>query len=216
MDKELCFCIENSNLYLEQVLVDYKDIPIFFLCKCNLQYYVVLCTDINEFSYIIVKTSSWDVYNLLHGKIPMREIFTGSKEYWEVVSGEEISLDNVTRHPSTWLNISLLPEKNACFRVLTEEIEKFVEKFDSEFLDDGYFKDIGKDIIVDELLDDYTEIDNFIGICNYSFNSQVKHQTGKLYGLDKNYIPDVNKVVVLTENQLSKEWKSSDIIYVAA
>lgn len=29
MNKELCFNIENLKLYLEQVLVDYMDIPIF-------------------------------------------------------------------------------------------------------------------------------------------------------------------------------------------
>ena len=33
MNKKLCFNIENQYLYLEQVLVDYMDIPIFFLCK---------------------------------------------------------------------------------------------------------------------------------------------------------------------------------------
>lgn len=31
MSKELCFCIDGSELYLEQVLVDYMDIPIFFI-----------------------------------------------------------------------------------------------------------------------------------------------------------------------------------------
>ena len=33
MGKELCFIIENENIYLEQVLVNYIDIPIFFLCR---------------------------------------------------------------------------------------------------------------------------------------------------------------------------------------
>ena len=33
MDKELCFSIENTDLYLDQVLVDYMHVPMFFLCK---------------------------------------------------------------------------------------------------------------------------------------------------------------------------------------
>lgn len=33
MDKELCFCIEGDELYLEQVLVDYNDIPIFLCAR---------------------------------------------------------------------------------------------------------------------------------------------------------------------------------------
>ena len=74
MDKELCFNIENINLYLEQTLVDYLDIPIFFLCRGEKQYYAALCTNIDELSYIVVKLSLMDVYNLLHGSIPMRDV----------------------------------------------------------------------------------------------------------------------------------------------
>ena len=33
MDRELCFYIEGNALYLEQVLVDYNSIPIFFVCR---------------------------------------------------------------------------------------------------------------------------------------------------------------------------------------
>ena len=28
---KLCFCIDDKEIYLEQILVDYMDIPIFFL-----------------------------------------------------------------------------------------------------------------------------------------------------------------------------------------
>ena len=33
MSKELCFIIEEKELYMEQVLVDYMDVPIFFYAK---------------------------------------------------------------------------------------------------------------------------------------------------------------------------------------
>ena len=89
MNKELCFNIENENLYLEQILVDYMDIPIFFLCEGENQYYVALCTDIDELSYIVAKLSLLDVYNLLHGKIPMRDAILKQNEYWDIVSGDE-------------------------------------------------------------------------------------------------------------------------------
>ena len=69
MSRELCFNIENQDLYLEQVLVDYMDIPIFFLCKNKKQYYIALCTDIDELRYIVTKLSLSEVYNLLHGKV---------------------------------------------------------------------------------------------------------------------------------------------------
>ncbi|MCI6552701.1 MAG: hypothetical protein MR430_04040, partial [Lachnospiraceae bacterium] len=65
INKELCFNIENNNLYLEQILVDYMEVPIFFLCRGANQYYVALCTDIAELHYIVAKLSLPDVYNLL-------------------------------------------------------------------------------------------------------------------------------------------------------
>ena len=33
MEKELCFIIEEDKLFLEKVLVDYLDVPIFFYAK---------------------------------------------------------------------------------------------------------------------------------------------------------------------------------------
>lgn len=120
MSKELCFNIENENLYLEQVLVDYMDIPIFFLCKGKKEYYIVLCTNIDEFSYVVTKISLLDTYNLLHGKILMRDVILKQKEYWEIISGEEIELDLVTKCAMCNLELSVLPEENAFFKVLTK------------------------------------------------------------------------------------------------
>ena len=113
MNRELCFNIENKYLYLEQVLVDYMDIPIFFLCKDKKQYYIALCTDIDELSYIVTKLSLSEVYNLLHGKIPMRDVFLKQQEYWEIVSGDEVGMDMVTKKKIEALEQSLLPEADA-------------------------------------------------------------------------------------------------------
>ncbi|MCI9077323.1 MAG: hypothetical protein HFH68_00160 [Lachnospiraceae bacterium] len=216
MGKELCFCIENNNLYLEQVLVDYNDIPIFFLCKDNFQYYVALCTDIYEFNYIVTNVSSLDVYNLLHGKIPMRNTFTDKKEYWKVISGEEISLDIVTKHSIDYLDISLLPEKYACFKILTKEIETFVQNFDNEFFNTKHFNDTKKDIMVNEMLTNYLKIESFIDICNCSFKYQLKQPSKLICGLDKKYLPQDEKTVILQKHELLEEWRSGDTINVAA
>ncbi|WP_168356621.1 hypothetical protein [Petralouisia muris] len=48
---------------------------------------MALCTDIDELNYIVVQTPSSAVYNLLHGKIPMRNVILKKKKYWSVVSG---------------------------------------------------------------------------------------------------------------------------------
>lgn len=179
MNKELCFNIENKDLFLEQVLVDYMDIPVFFLCKGENQYYVALCTDIDELNYIVVKSSLFDVYNLLHGKIPMRDIILKQKEYWDVVSGNEISLDIITKKNINSLEKALLPEETACFKILTKKIQLFVEKFDGEFLAATYF--LESDIIAElnEQVDDcrmdvlLRNVDQFIELVKFKVDKPV-------------------------------------------
>lgn len=68
MDKILCFKLNNDELYLNQILVDYTNIPIFFICKGKKDYYLVLLTDYNNYNYIIVTITKDDIYNLLTQK----------------------------------------------------------------------------------------------------------------------------------------------------
>lgn len=138
MNKKLCFNIENQYLYLEQILVDYMGIPIFFLCKDKKQYYIALCTNIDKLSYIVTKLSLSDVYNLLHGKIPMRDVFLKQQEYWEIVSGDEVCMDMVTKKKIDALEQSLLPEADACFKILTKQIKLYVQEVDNEYLQQTY------------------------------------------------------------------------------
>ena len=133
MNSKLCFRIESIELYLEQVLVDYMDIPIFFLCKGEGNYYLVLCTDIDELNYIIVKLSMNDVYKLLHGEGSIRNIILKQDEYWNVISGEEISLDEIERLSISELDVGLLPKENVYFEIVSTKLENYVKKFDTEY-----------------------------------------------------------------------------------
>lgn len=133
MNSNLCFRIEGIELYLEQVLVDYMDIPIFFLCKGESNYYLVLCTDIDELNYIIVKLSMNDVYKLLHGEESIRDTILKQEGYWNVISGEEISLDKVEKLSISKLGSSLLPKENVYFEIVTEKLKNYVKKFDTQY-----------------------------------------------------------------------------------
>ena len=54
MNKELCFILENKNVYLDHILVDYEYVPIFLLCKDDeCQYYLALCTNVNYPSHAV-------------------------------------------------------------------------------------------------------------------------------------------------------------------
>ena len=133
MNSNLCFRIEGIELYLEQVLVDHMGIPIFFLCKGEGNYYLVLCTDIDELNYIIVKLSMNDVYKLLHGEGSIRNVILKQEEYWNVISGEEISLDKVGKLSISELDVSLLPKENTYFEIVSTKLENYVKKFDTEY-----------------------------------------------------------------------------------
>lgn len=139
MGRELCFFIDGKELYLEQVLVDYMDVPIFFLCKSSKQYYLALCTDMDALDYVVVKLSVPEVSDLLHGRVPMRDAILHQEEYWEVSSGDEISLDVVNCHSMVDLDKALLPEEEACFEILTEGMEAYVGKFDEESQKEGAY-----------------------------------------------------------------------------
>ena len=136
---EVCFNIENTEIVLEQVLVDYMDIPIFFLCKNQAQYFIALCTNIDELNYIVTKLSTSDVYDLLHCKIPMRDVILKQNEYWNIIPGDNVLSDVIEKKSIDSLNKELLPEENACFEVLTKKVKLFVEKFDREFFENKHF-----------------------------------------------------------------------------
>ena len=133
MNSKLCFRIEGIELYLEQVLVDYMDIPIFFLCKDESNYYLVLCTDIDELNYIIVRLSMNDLYELLHGEGSIRNTILKQNEYWNVISGEEISLDKVEKLSISKLGSSLLPKEDVYFEIVSTKLENYVKKFDTQY-----------------------------------------------------------------------------------
>lgn len=133
MNSKLCFRIESIELYLEQVLVDYTGIPIFFLCKGEDNYYLVLCTDIDELNYIIVKLSMNDLYRLLHGEVFIRNTILKQNEYWNVISGEEIPLDRVEKLGISELDSSLLPKENVYFEIVSTKLEDYVKKFDTQY-----------------------------------------------------------------------------------
>lgn len=71
--------------------------------------------------------------------------FLKQQEYWEIVSVDEVCMDNmVTKKKIEALEQSLLPEADACFKILTKQIKLFVQKFDDEFFSTKYFSESNK------------------------------------------------------------------------
>lgn len=123
MKKELCFIFDDEKIYLEQSLIEYNCIPMYFLCRSNIFYYISLCSDFDKFYYVVARITVNEVYKLLHGEIPMRDLIAKQKYYWDVQSGDKIEE----------LDKSVLPIEGAIFEATNESIKRYVENFDSEY-----------------------------------------------------------------------------------
>lgn len=119
-EKILCFLINDKELYLERILVEYDKIPIFFLCRNEDMRYLCLCYDIDNLRYYIVSVSTKNVFNLLHGKTPMRDIFLNRSKYWDISAGQESGKDVVKECPIADLDQDVLPNKNAYYEAPSE------------------------------------------------------------------------------------------------
>lgn len=222
MNKELCFFIENKELYLEQVLVDYNDVPIFFLCRNEEQFYIALCTDLEELSYIVEKLSSVDVYKLLHGKSTMRDTLLSHEEYWEIISGEEISLDKVIKRTIDCMDRSVLPEENAYFQILTEEARLYVEAFDKEYLSNENFHVSDEKLDFNERLTDDLFVmlggwfGDFTDLGGCSIYTQVKQFVSTVADSKEIYRQSEVKTAILTGCNGIENKYSDDIISMAA
>lgn len=142
MDQVLCFHIQDVDLYLEQVLVEYNNIPIFFVCTDFKSRFLVLCTDTDEYSYYIIRIGIYSLCAMLEGSIPMRNCFTGSPSFWEVISGEEVGEDQVFQRERKDMDISALPDEGACYEVLDQLTKSYYEQVHAELYDANAFMNI--------------------------------------------------------------------------
>ena len=138
MDRTLCFIIEDQNIYLEQVLVEYMGVPIFFVCHDEKQRYLALCVDVDELQYFVTMIAPRDMIDLLHGNVPMRNVILKQNKFWKVISGEEPVDDVVVECSIDDIDCNVLPQENAFFEILTKDIAEYVKKFDVDFWSEEY------------------------------------------------------------------------------
>lgn len=130
--KELCFIINNEKIYLEYILVEDDYVPIFFLCKSENNDFFLSLRVYKETTeeYIVVKLAKEEVANMLHGKIPMRDVFLNQKYFWNVISGDKIEKDTVTEYPINKIPKDDLPYEGAYFVICQKHVREYVEKFE--------------------------------------------------------------------------------------
>lgn len=125
MDKELCFVINEESLYLEVELINFNDVPIFFICKSCEEYYIALCTDINDAKYILIKTNTIDILDMLDRHITMRDLYSKVDVFWEIECGDCIEVDKATQKKIEEIDSSVLPIENEKYEIFDKTVKKY-------------------------------------------------------------------------------------------
>ncbi len=197
------FVIDGKELIVEQVLVEYNEAPIFFVCKDGKSYYIVSCIDLEKERYFVATVGLSGLAKMLHGQISMRKFLLQSEEYWDVVVSEDISQDIVVKKKIAEVCLDDLPYENAYFTVATKEIERYVEKVDAKLYDEGDWESNSGDA-----WEEYTE--EFIKRVSYEYDVlfQEIYQSvlGKIIAKDNDVEQEYEKEVVKEELRIDKEW----------
>jgi len=128
------FSLENQLLFLDKVFVSSDNFFSFFACIDNTgNRYLCECTDIENDSYIVVKTSIGTIIDMLKGKITMRESLMNADSYLEIIAGEDISEDVVEKKNIKMIDKSVLPDKNAYFKMVTDDLHSYCSKLQAEY-----------------------------------------------------------------------------------
>ena len=126
-DKILCFKIDGNNLYLEISLIDFNEIPIFFLCRDdNGARYAVQCIDTEDLNYYVIQVSEKNILKLLNNTSTIREFITSSDKKWEIQSRENIEDDIVKQ--IQMINEEDLVDEGVFLSLNNKEVVAFKEK----------------------------------------------------------------------------------------
>lgn len=126
MSENVNFIIEDTKLYLDYMLEQHDCVPLFYVCKDALgSRYVVLCSDMDNESYLIVRVSLFDLCDMLYGKLDIRSLFLNQSDYWSVTClGEDATSDLVEKHSIKDFPDGYLPN-NGEFYVLYDDAHKY-------------------------------------------------------------------------------------------
>lgn len=140
MDNVKCFNIDGESLVLDKTLVSFNDTPIFFICRDDERnYYAVLCTNVEELEYIVVKSTIKMIYEMLVQKIDMRELFLSVSCFWYVQTGASIEEDEVQLLSCENMDLEVLPFSGAKYEPINKSDADYIETITAEYLDNRNF-----------------------------------------------------------------------------
>ena len=118
--------IAEKLLDVKKVLFSYE-IPILFVCSiADESYFLVYCSDIDELTYSIARTSLRKIVSMLKNEIAMSVLFDESNEKYK------LEVDNFTvsceAQPVCCFNEFDTPRKDAMYGKLTESVNEYLNE----------------------------------------------------------------------------------------
>lgn len=124
--------LKDNELYLDCVFIEFNELPIYFSCVSNNQYYLGLCCDFDNQNYVVVESSAKEISEMLNGKISMRSTFSCKTKHWVVTSGEDTSSDEITLINAPYLEEDVLPKEGAKYTVATKKVKQYLSRIENE------------------------------------------------------------------------------------
>ena len=144
MNDELSFIIDNKELLNEQVLVEYNDFPVFFLCRNSNDLYLALCTDLSKNMYYVTQVDTVNVLQMFDKQLTMRDTFLSGKSFWKIEASENIHEDKVSLIDVKDIDLDDLPKEKAYFNVFSQELEEYHKSLSKDFLSEKMWKNVGE------------------------------------------------------------------------
>ena len=133
---EKFFEIEGVELFLDKIFVEYDEQEIFFSCITNSgQRFLCVCTDIDNESYIVVKTNIENIISMLKGHVTMYASIMQASYFWQIDLAEDISADNVEKMDIKRIDEELLPQRDAAFKLVTDDLKQYCSELEKELYD---------------------------------------------------------------------------------
>ncbi|MBQ3176743.1 MAG: hypothetical protein IJB52_02905 [Clostridia bacterium] len=139
MNNKVCFILEGKELYIDEVFVDFNELPIYFSCISDDKYYLALCCEYDNQDYVLVESSVKEIIEMLTARITIRSTFTKKTKHWVVVAGEDITKDKISLIHTPYLDENILPKEGAKYAIVTEKVKQYLKRIEHDlYRDESY------------------------------------------------------------------------------
>lgn len=139
MNKKICFILDGNELFVDEVFVDFNNLPIYFSCTSGEQYYLALCCEYENQDYILVESSAKEIVEMLTARITIRSTIVKKAKHWVIIAGEDVSSDQISLINEPYFNEDILPKEGAKYTIVTEKVSQYLKRIEKELYSDELY-----------------------------------------------------------------------------